>query len=87
MLAGIVRTGFDGTAKCKAQRDKYLDAIRKNNLPLVLSQSWLTYGDSIHSELRGSAPRASPIEVWRGGIEDTIRDLGASGRKFLIIAP
>jgi SGNH domain (fused to AT3 domains) len=87
MLAGLVRTGFDGTTKCKVQRDKYLDAIRRNNSPLVLSQSWLTYGDSVHSELRGSAPRASWIEVWRGGIEDTIRDLGVSGRQFMIIAP
>ena len=87
MLAGLVRTGFDGTTKCKVQRDKYLDAIRKNNSPLVLSQSWLTYGDSVHSEFSGSAPRASWIEVWRGGIEDTIRDLGAGGRQFLIIAP
>ena len=87
MLAGLVRAGFDGTIKCKVQRDKYLDAIRRNNSPLVLSQSWLTYGDSVHSELRGSAPRASWIEVWRGGIEDTIRDLGVSGRQFMIIAP
>jgi peptidoglycan/LPS O-acetylase OafA/YrhL len=87
MLAGLIRTGFDGTAKCKVQRDKYLDTIRMNNSPLVLSQSWLTYGDSLHSELSGSVPRASPLEVWRGGIEDTIRDLGAGGRKFLIIAP
>ena len=87
MLAGIVRTGFDGTAKCKIQRDRYLDAIRKNNLPLVLSQSWLTYGSALHSELNGNSSRASSIEVWRDGIEDTIRDLGASGRKFLIIAP
>jgi len=87
MLTGLVRTGFDGTTKCKVQRDKYLDAIRKNNSPLVLSQSWLTYGNSVHSEFSGSAPRASSIEVWRGGIEDTIRDLGAGGRQFLIIAP
>lgn len=87
MLTGIVRTGFDGTAKCKLQRDKYLDAVRKNELPLVLSQSWMTYGDALHSELNGSVPRASSIEVWRVGIEDTIRDLGARGRKFLIIAP
>jgi len=87
MLAGIIRTGFDGTAKCKAQRDRYLDAIRKNNLPLVLSQSWMTYGSALQSELNSSLPRASWIEVWRAGIEDTIRDLGASGRKFLIIAP
>ena len=47
----------------------------------------MTYGDSVHSEFSGSAPRASWIEVWRGGIEDTIRDLGAGGRQFLIIAP
>ena len=63
MLTGIVRTGFDGTAKCKLQRDKYLDAVRKNELPLVLSQSWMTYGDALHSELNGSVPRTSSIEV------------------------
>ncbi len=87
MLAGLIRTGFDGTTNCRVQRDKYLNTIRKNNSPLVLSQSWLTYGDALRSEVRGSAPHASWIEVWRGGIEDTIRDLGISGRQFLIIAP
>ena len=87
MLAGLIRTGFDGTAKCKVQRDKYLDTIRKNNSPLVLSQSWMTYGDSLRNEFSASTHRASSVEVWRGGIEDTIRDLGGSGRKFLIIAP
>lgn len=87
MLAGLIRTGYNGTTKCKVQRDKYLDTIRKNNSPLVLSQSWLSYGDSLHSEFSGSAPRDSWIDIWRDGIEDTIRDLGASGRQFLIIAP
>lgn len=87
MLVGLTRIGFNGTTKCKVQRDKYLDTIRKNNAPLVLSQSWMTYGDEVRSEFNGSAPPASWIELWRGAIEGTIRDLGANGRQFLIIAP
>jgi hypothetical protein len=87
MLVGLIRTGFDGTAKCRSQRDKFLAIIKDNNAPLVLSQSWLTYGDALRSELHPFEASASWIEVWRAAIEDTIRDLGAQGRPFLIMAP
>ena len=52
MLVGLVRTQFDGTAKCRSRRDQYLAVIRSNNSAVVLSQSWLTYGDALQSELR-----------------------------------
>ena len=45
MLVGLVRTQFDGTAKCRSRRDQYLAVIRSNNSAVVLSQSWLTYGE------------------------------------------
>ena len=61
--------------------------IRSNNSAVVLSQSWLTYGDTIQSEVRAPNAAASWIDIWRAGIEDTIRDLGANGRQFLIVAP
>jgi len=85
MLVGLYRTNFDGTVQCRSERDKYLAAIKRNTSPVVLSQSWLTYGGEIHSELGHSGSDASWIDVWRTGIEDTIRDLGANGRRFLII--
>ena len=87
MLVGLVRTQFDGTAKCRSRRDQYLAVIRSNNSAVVLSQSWLTYGDTVQSEVRAPNAAASWIDIWRAGIEDTIRDLGANGRQFLIIAP
>ncbi len=87
MLVGLVRTQFDGTAKCRSRRDQYLAMIGSNNSAVVLSQSWLTYGESVRSEVRSPSAAASWIDIWRGGIEDTIRDLGANGRQFLIIAP
>ena len=87
MLVGLVRTQFDGSAKCRSRRDQYLAVIRSNNSAVVLSQSWLTYGDALQSELRAPNAGTSWLDVWRTGIEDTIRDLGANGRQFLIIAP
>jgi len=85
LLAGLVRTEFDGSDDCKRQRDRYLAAIRHNQAAVVLSQSWMTYGGSIRNELSPEV-NAPVLQIWRAGIENTIRDLG-SGRRFLIIAP
>ena len=86
MLVGLVRTQFDGTAKCRSRRDQYLAVIRSNNSAVVLAQSWLNYGDALQSELRASNAGESWLDLLRTGIEDTIRDLGANGRQFLIVA-
>jgi peptidoglycan/LPS O-acetylase OafA/YrhL len=86
LLAGLVRTEFDGSDDCKRRRDHYLAAIRHNPAAVVLSQSWMTYGGSIRNELAPEV-NAPVLQIWRAGIENTIRDLGGSGRRFLIIAP
>ena len=86
MLVGLVRTQFDGTAKCRSRRDQYLAVIRSNNSAVVLAQSWLNYGDALQSELRASNAGESWLDLLRTGIEDSIRDLGANGRQFLIVA-
>ncbi|MFB6446429.1 acyltransferase family protein [Bradyrhizobium tunisiense] len=86
LLAGLVRTDFDGSQDCKRQRDSYLAAIKQSQAAVVLSQSWMTYGDSISNELAPEV-KAPALQIWRAGIENSIRDLGGSGRRFLIIAP
>ena len=60
MLVGLVRTQFDGTAKCRSRATSISRSIRSNNSAVVLSQSWLTYGDALQSELR------APNAVHRG---------------------
>jgi hypothetical protein len=59
MRVGLVRTQFDGTAKCRSRRDQYLAVIRSNNSAVVLSQSWLTYGDTVSE--RGSCSQRGCI--------------------------
>ncbi|WP_225126144.1 MULTISPECIES: acyltransferase family protein [unclassified Bradyrhizobium] len=86
LLVGLVRTAFDGSQDCKRQRDTYLAAIRQNQAPIVLSQSWMTYGDALRNELAPEV-NAPALQVWRAGIENTIHELGGSGRRILIIAP
>nr|WP_036017175.1 acyltransferase family protein [Bradyrhizobium sp. WSM1743] len=86
LLVGLVRTDFDGSQDCKRQRDSYLAAIRQSQSPIVLSQSWMTYGESIHNELAPDV-KAPALQIWRAGIENTIHDLGGNGRRILIIAP
>ncbi len=85
MLVGLIRANFEGTEKCRSERDKLLSALRSNNAPIVISQSWLTYGNALHSDLDTGTYDQSFIAVWRTGIENTIRDLGAGGRQFLIM--
>ncbi|WP_375304415.1 acyltransferase family protein [Bradyrhizobium sp. A11] len=86
LLAGLVRTDFDGSDDCKRKRNSYLAAIRQSRAAVVLSQSWMTYGSSIRNEFAPEV-KAPALQIWRDGIENTIRDLGSSGRRFLIIAP
>jgi peptidoglycan/LPS O-acetylase OafA/YrhL len=85
MLVGLIRTNFEGTEKCRSERDKLLSVLQSNNAPIVISQSWLTYGNELHSDFDVGTDDQSFVAVWRTGIENTIRDLGAGGRQFLIM--
>ena len=86
LLVGLVRIDFDGSQDCKRQRDSYLAAIRQNQAAIVLSQSWMTYGNSIRNELAPEV-KGPALQIWRAGIENTIQELGGSGRRIMIIAP